>query len=45
MANPVRYFEIPVSDLDRAVRFYTSVFAHDFERSQIDGYEMALFPL
>ena len=45
MANPVRYFEIPVSDLDRAVRFYTSVFGHDFERSQIDGYEMALFPL
>jgi predicted enzyme related to lactoylglutathione lyase len=42
--NPVSYFEIPVADLDRAVDFYRAVFAHDFERMQIDGNDMALFP-
>jgi predicted enzyme related to lactoylglutathione lyase len=42
--NPVSYFEIPVTDLDRAVEFYTSVFGHGFERVSIDGNDMALFP-
>ncbi|WP_375539703.1 VOC family protein [Oscillatoria sp. FACHB-1407] len=26
MKNPVGYFEIPVIDLDRAIRFYEAVF-------------------
>jgi uncharacterized protein len=43
-AHPVRYFEIPVTDMNRAVDFYSSVFAVDLERQTIDGYEMALFP-
>lgn len=42
--NPVGYFEIPVVDLDRAVKFYSAVFGYSFERQSIDGYEMALFP-
>jgi predicted enzyme related to lactoylglutathione lyase len=42
--NPIAYVEIPVTDMDRAVRFYEAVFATDFERQTIDGYEMALFP-
>jgi hypothetical protein len=42
-ANPVTYFEIPVADMDRAVRFYEAVFETDLERRRIDGYEMALF--
>ena len=42
--NPVSYFEIPVTDLDRAVEFYTAVFGHGFERMIIDGNDMALFP-
>lgn len=42
--NPIRYVEIPVADIDRAVRFYEAVFAFDLERQTIDGYEMALFP-
>jgi predicted enzyme related to lactoylglutathione lyase len=42
--NPVRYFEIPVTDMDRAMRFYASVFGVDFERTPIDGNDMALFP-
>jgi predicted enzyme related to lactoylglutathione lyase len=44
MANPVCYFEVPVTDLDRAVAFYAAVFGCDFERTTIDGNEMALFP-
>jgi predicted enzyme related to lactoylglutathione lyase len=44
MANPVSYFEIPVSDMDRAVRFYEQVFAVGLERQTLDGYDMALFP-
>ncbi len=42
--NPVVYFEIPVEDLDRAVRFYSAVFKFEFEKTKIDGNEMALFP-
>ena len=42
--NPVGYFEIPVTDLDRAVRFYATVFEVQLERTVIDGYDMALFP-
>ncbi len=45
MRNPVGYFEIPVSDLERAVGFYSTVFQVVLERAVIDGYEMALFPL
>lgn len=44
MTNPVAYFEIPVTDLDRAVRFYHAVFGYEFNRKKVDGYEMALFP-
>jgi predicted enzyme related to lactoylglutathione lyase len=44
MSHPVTYFEIPVTDMERAVRFYTTVFGHTLERQTLDGYEMALFP-
>ena len=44
MANPVFYFEIPVSDMERAVEFYAVMFGITFERQNIDGNEMALFP-
>lgn len=44
MANPVFYFEIPVTDLDRAVRFYEAVFGYRLEPQEVDGYRMALFP-
>ncbi|PWN70719.1 VOC family protein [Chryseobacterium phosphatilyticum] len=42
--NPVVYFEIPVTDLKRAEKFYTAVFNFSFEKEIIDTYEMALFP-
>ena len=42
--NPVIYFEIPVKDMERAVKFYKNVFDFAFEREIIDNNEMALFP-
>ncbi len=42
--NPVVYFEIPVLEMNRAVKFYQTVFGFEFERKTIDNYEMALFP-
>lgn len=42
--NPVVYFEIPVTDIDRAIKFYKTVFQFDFGKETIDHNEMALFP-
>jgi uncharacterized protein len=42
--NPVVYFEIPVTDSDRAIKFYNAVFGFIFEKVVIDKNEMALFP-
>jgi uncharacterized protein len=44
MNNPVTYFEIPVSNLERAIAFYGAVFECEFERLEIDGNDMAYFP-
>ncbi|MCV9926112.1 VOC family protein [Flavobacterium sp. LS1R49] len=44
-SNPVVYFEIPVTDIERAIQFYTAVFNFDFERDTIHDNEMAFFPL
>ncbi len=43
-ANPIAYVELPVTDLDRAMAFYTAVFGFALERQTVDGYDMALFP-
>ncbi|WP_422858662.1 VOC family protein [Flagellimonas sp. S174] len=43
-SNPVVYFEIPVTELDRAVKFYRAVFDFNFTKEVIDHNEMALFP-
>jgi predicted enzyme related to lactoylglutathione lyase len=44
ISNPVVYFEIPVTDIDRAIKFYKAVFQFDFNKENIDNNEMALFP-
>lgn len=44
-SNPVVYFEIPVNDIGRAIKFYMAVFKFDFVIETIDNNEMALFPL
>lgn len=43
-SNPVVYFEIPVTNIGRAVQFYQSVMGFKFKKEIIDHYEMALFP-
>ena len=42
--NPVIYFEIPVTDMQRAKQFYNAVFEFEFDPETIDGYEMMHFP-
>jgi predicted enzyme related to lactoylglutathione lyase len=42
--NVVGWFEIPVSDMDRAVRFYEAVFGFSLSRNQLGPLEMAWFP-
>jgi hypothetical protein len=42
--NPVVHFEIPVTDMDRAIAFYEAVFAVKLDRRETDGYDMAFFP-
>lgn len=44
MSIAVTYFEIPVTDLERAQAFYEHVFGVELERGEVDGYPMAFFP-
>ncbi|HBR99072.1 MAG TPA: hypothetical protein DD979_17085 [Gammaproteobacteria bacterium] len=43
--NAVNWFEIPVSDLDRATDFYQHMMHTELERSNaMDGMDLAIFP-
>jgi uncharacterized protein len=42
--NVVGWFEIPVTDMDRAVRFYETVFGFTLHRQVLGTLEMAWFP-
>lgn len=42
--NPVGWFEIPVVQMDRAVRFYETVFGITLDRHLMGHLEMAWFP-
>lgn len=44
MSNRITWFEIPVSDFERARRFYETIFDIDMEVSKVNGYKMAFFP-
>ena len=39
----VGWFEIPVEDMDRAVKFYSTVFGYDMQRNPVGPLDMALF--
>ncbi len=43
--NPVSWFEIPAIDLDRAKKFYESVFGFEMTPETNAGYEMLSFPM
>ncbi len=38
------WFEIPVTDFDRARRFYETIFDIQMQVTEIQGYKMAFFP-
>ena len=42
--NPAMYFEIPVTDMKRAMAFYEKVFGFDFQLEEIHSNQMALMP-
>ena len=42
--NAVSWFEIPVADMDRAVKFYETVFGYKLERHQMGELDMSWFP-
>src|SRR5690606_10597912 len=43
MANQVNWFEIPVSDLDRAQKYYRNVFAYEFDVTEGARATLAMF--
>ncbi len=43
--NVVGWFEIPVADMDRAMRFYETVFGHKLDRHKMHQIDMAWFPM
>lgn len=43
-ANVVGWFEIPVSDMERAIKFYETVLGLKLERNQMGELDMAWFP-
>ena len=43
--NPVNWFEIPVSDIDRAAKFYEAAFGAELAQTQMGLYKMAWFPM
>ncbi len=42
--NPVGWFEVPVLDMDRAMKFYETVLGVMLERHQMGPLDMAWFP-
>lgn len=44
MRSSIVWFDIPVRDLDRAVRFYSAVLARPMQQEQAPGMAVALFP-
>ena len=42
--NVVGWFEIPVTDMDRAIKFYETVLGYKLDRNQMGPLDMAWFP-
>ena len=42
--NAVGWFEIPVTDMDRAIKFYETVFEISLSRNNMGPLDMAWFP-
>jgi hypothetical protein len=44
MANAINWFEIPVTDIDRASNFYSKILGGDMHREEMMGIKMAFLP-
>lgn len=44
MINAVSWFQIPVSDMTRAVKFYSTIFSAEFQQLEALGAKIAVFP-
>lgn len=44
MADQIVWFDMPVQELDRAVRFYSAVLATKVEKQAVPGMNFAIFP-
>lgn len=44
MRNAINWFEIPVTDIERAVKFYSTLFDIQLKRMSSDGFSSAMFP-
>ena len=46
MANALNWFEIPASDIERATKFYNSIFAAELvPMPAMEGFDMFMFPV
>ena len=43
--NAINWFEIPVSNLERATKFYSTIFGSKFEQTESMGFRMSFFPV
>ncbi len=44
MANSINWFEIPVTDFDRALGFYQNLLGIEMQQNLNNGYKMGYFP-
>ncbi len=44
MANAINWFELPATNFDRAVKFYSDVLKADLQRMDNEQLQMAFFP-
>lgn len=45
MANVINWFEIPVTDMERAKKFYETILGGPTQKWDMEGYEMAGLPM
>jgi len=45
MANVINWFEIPVTDINRASKFYSEVLGGDLSQMEMGGIKMAFLPM
>lgn len=45
MANVINWFEIPVSNIERASKFYSAVLGGELQQMEMMGTKMAFFPM